>query len=152
MISAKNLTDEQVAEVKKWAEEGEQLAGIQKRLQEEFGLNATYMDTRFLILDLGVDLQSEEAEEESAATTEGEVFAEEAAPETSGGVTVTTDELIRPGAMVSGSVVFSDGQKARWWFDQMGPGLDPETPGYQPSQDDLVIFEQKLRTILQGMR
>ena len=59
MISAKNLSDEQQSAVKEWAREGSQLADIQKRLKGQFGLNVTYMDTRFLVLDLGIEIQVE---------------------------------------------------------------------------------------------
>ena len=39
---------------------------------------------------------------------------------TTGNVTVSVDELTRPGSMVSGSVVFSDGEKALWMIDELG--------------------------------
>ncbi|MEO1825426.1 MAG: hypothetical protein ABGZ31_06925, partial [Roseibacillus sp.] len=66
-------------------------------------------------------------------------------------VEVTTDEVTRPGAMVSGRVTFSDGAKAIWLIDEYGrPGLEPETPGYQPSESDLSEFEKHLRALLQG--
>ena len=63
MISAKDLTEEQRSAIEQWALEGSQLADIQKRLQSQFGLNVTYMDTRFLVLDLGIDIQSETPDE-----------------------------------------------------------------------------------------
>ena len=170
MISAKDLTDEQRSAMEQWAQEGAQLADIQKRLQGQFGLNVTYMDTRFIVLDLGIELKAEETNsEEDEETAEvvppeqgespggadvGAILdavgnaAEGGAP---GGVSVTTDELARPGAIVSGTVTFSDGEKAVWLIDQMGrPGLDPDTPGYQPTEEDLIEFEKHLREVLQG--
>jgi hypothetical protein len=160
MISAKDLSEEQVAQVSAWAEAGAQLPDIQKKLGEEFGLSATYMDTRFLVLDLGIEVRSEEPGEEAGGEPEaaGEepspIEAELAEPVggAGGSVTVSTDEISRPGAMVSGSVTFSDGQKARWLIDQLGrPGLEPDTPGYQPAEEDLVAFEQELRKALQAL-
>ena len=153
MISARDLTDDQIAAVREWADHGSQLAEIQKRLQGQFGLSVTYMDTRFLILDLGIELQPEKEEEPEpeAEGDEGPEAESVSDPEPAalpGQVTVTTDELVRPGAMVSGTVTFSDGEKARWWLDQMGPGLDPDTAGYQPSREDLMAFEKELRRIL----
>lgn len=65
-------------------------------------------------------------------------------------VTLSLDRLVVPGAMVSGTVAFSDGVKARWLIDQYGRfGLEPETPGYRPSNTDLQAFQMKLRAELQ---
>ena len=53
--------------------------------------------------------------------------------------------------MVSGGVTFSDGVKAVWMIDEYGrPGLEPETPGYQPTETDLDEFQKHLRALLQG--
>lgn len=125
------------------------MAAIQKRLGEEFGLSATYMDTRFLILDLGIELQVETVAEEESAEGEAEPAAEAVAPAQPGGIQVSLDEITKPGAMVSGRIVFSDGEKALWWIDQMGrPGLDADTAGYRPSEEDLMAFEMELRRLL----
>jgi hypothetical protein len=52
--------------------------------------------------------------------------------------------------MFSGDVTFSDGVKARWMIDQIGRfGLDPEKPGYRPSDADLQAFQLQLRSELQ---
>ncbi len=158
MISAKNLSDEQQSAVKEWAREGSQLADIQKRLKGQFGLNVTYMDTRFLVLDLGIEIQIEvtsESEDDSEETDlDSSTEAAPGSPESeqpvpSGGLQVTTDETTRPGAIVSGTVIFSDGEKAIWMIDEMGrPGLKPDTEGYQPSEEDLIEFEKHLRMLL----
>ncbi len=64
---------------------------------------------------------------------------------------VTLDELARPESVVSGSVTFSDGESAQWFIDQMGGlDLDTTTPGYSPSEADLVEFETQLRQLLKG--
>ena len=75
----------------------------------------------------------------------GEAVPEE--PPAAGEVSVTVDTLQTiPGALVSGGAVFSDGTKARWYFDQMGRfGFEPELPGYKPSVEDSRIFQQKLQ-------
>ncbi len=154
MISAKDLTDEQRNALEQWAAEGSQLAEVQQRLKAQFGLNVTYMDTRFLVLDLGIDLQPEAAEEpEGEADEPAEVPSqvEPGAPAPAGEVTVTADELPRSGAVASGMVTFSDGEKAAWFIDQMGrPGLDPANPDHEPSEADLTTFEQELRKLLEG--
>ncbi|MCH2064500.1 MAG: hypothetical protein MK194_12315 [Roseibacillus sp.] len=164
MISAGNLTEEQVSAMKQWAEEGSDLSDIQKRLKGQFGLNVTYMDTRLLVLDLGIEIISEadddgspEPEEVEPAAGEEAVIVDPGEAEVGeadspgGSVQVTTDEISRPGSVISGTVTFSDGEKAIWLIDEYGrPGLDPETSGYQPTEADLGEFEKHLRTLLQG--
>ena len=148
--------------MRQWAEEGADLSDIQKRLKGELALNVTYMDTRLLVLDLGIEIKVENTEEAESPSEEQESVTQGDPPEELRGdplpdglsadsVEVTTDEVTRPGAMVSGSVTFSDGAKAIWLIDEYGrPGLEPETPGYQPSESDLSEFEKHLRALLQG--
>ena len=66
-----SLTDEQSAAVRQWAEDGADLAAIQQRLDEEFEVRLSFMDTRFLIADMGVEL-AEEAEPEPEPETDAE--------------------------------------------------------------------------------
>jgi hypothetical protein len=69
-----------------------------------------------------------------------------------GGVTVDVDRLTKPGALASGTVRFSDGVSAAWSLDQMGRlGLSATTPGYKPSEGDIVAFQQELRSALEKM-
>ena len=168
MISAKQLTPEQVETIKSWAADGAQMPEIQKRLGEELGLAATYMDTRFLVLDLGLELKEDEPEEEVAEEVVENPAAENAAgnipaaenvageipaAENIGGssVSVVLDQVTKPGAMVSGRITFSDGETGLWWIDANGrPGLDTATAGYRPSEEDLMAFEMELRRLLEG--
>ena len=167
MISASDLSEEQKEAMTKWAEEGADLPDIQKRLKGQFGLNITYMDARLLVLDLGIEIKVEEAEETPSSdelqeeAKQGNEISPESVEEvftdslqgrgSSDSVVVTTDEIARPGAMVSGGVTFSDGVKAVWMIDEYGrPGLEPETPGYQPTETDLDEFQKHLRALLQG--
>ena len=70
----------------------------------------------------------------------------DAPPAGSGAVKVEVDRLIKPGALVSGSVVFSDGVKAQWSLDQYGRlGLAGAKPGYRPSPADVQEFQQALQ-------
>ena len=65
------------------------------------------------------------------------------------GVSISVDQLARPGAVVSGKVTFSDGQKADWYFDQAGRlGLAPEQTGYRPPPGDLQEFQMALENEL----
>lgn len=143
MFSASKLTPEQIAALKQRAAEGATMSDLQRLLKEEFGISITYMDTRFLILDLGIELIEDKKEEPKKEE-------EKPAPVPTGEVTVTMDTLTLPGALVSGKVTFSDGETAIWMLDQTGrPGLDPDTPGYRPSQDDIMEFQIQLRALIQ---
>ena len=122
------------------------MSDMQRHLKEQFGIAITYMDTRFLILDLGIQLVEESKVPEKSEKPEEP----KEAPVPTGTVTVTMDTLTLPGALVSGKVTFSDGESAVWMLDQMGrPGLDPDTPGYRPSQEDIMEFQVQLRGLLQ---
>jgi len=152
MFSTSQLSEGQKEALVKWAAEGATIADLQRGLKEEFAISATYMDTRFVVLDLGIEILEPEKEAKVAdkGTAAGaEIPADDADLAGPGGVRVTVDELAVPGALVSGRVVFSDGEKAIWMLDQMGrPGLDPDTPGYRPGEADILEFQRKLREIL----
>ena len=65
---------------------------------------------------------------------------------------VTVDAVTRPGAMVSGKVTFSDGQKATWYLDEMGRlGLVPAQQGYKPSPEDVQAFQRTLQAEMQKL-
>jgi len=68
MFSSSQLNDDQKSLIETWASAGDQLDDIQKKLREECSLSLTYMETRFLILDLNIDLQSEEDPEPEETT------------------------------------------------------------------------------------
>jgi len=75
----------------------------------------------------------------------GEAKPETGVPSPTGGVSVSVDQLARPGAVVSGKVTFSDGNNADWYFDQTGRlGLVPQQPGYRPPPADLQQFQAAL--------
>lgn len=158
-----NLTDQQKETVKKWVAEGKGVSEIQRLLSSEFGIDMMYIDVRFLIDDIGAQIPSsgenaaDSAQEASPVDAEGpqsgsagENEAQVENPgESSGGVRVTVSPIQRPGAVMSGDVVFSDGGMAEWILDNSGRlGLNPSTPGYTPPQSDLPEFQQKLREAL----
>ncbi len=153
MFSAKELTPEQVEGLKKLASEGANLSDLQRHLKDEEDISVTYMDVRMLVLDLGIELIEEKKEpepkpEESEESTEGASEEPQSVP--TGAVDVTMDSITLPGAMVSGKVTFSDGETAVWMIDQTGrPGLDPDTPGYRPSEEDIMAFQAQLRALLE---
>lgn len=147
MFSASKLTPEQVEAIRQLAANGATLPDIQRHLKEDQGISITYMDTRFLVLDLNIQLVEESKEEpkkeEPASAT----------PPAPGEVTVTMDQITLPGALISGKVTFSDGETAIWMIDSNGrPGLDPDTAGYRPSQEDVLAFQTQLRAMIEKQR
>lgn len=141
------LNDEQRREVAHWIEAGAKLSEVQQRLGDEFGIRLTYMEARFLVDDLKL-VPKEQVEEKKPGEEEPEEDAPE--PQPIGGVRVETDTIMRPGALVSGKVTFSDGEKADWALDQTGRfGLYPAKEGYRPSQEDLGEFRKALERELQ---
>jgi hypothetical protein len=75
-----------------------------------------------------------------------------AAAPVAGNVSVTVDVVARPGALVSGGVTFSDGQKATWYLDEMGRlGLVPAQQGYKPTTEDVQAFQLALQNEMQKM-
>ncbi|MGB0144876.1 MAG: hypothetical protein ACPGJR_00115 [Akkermansiaceae bacterium] len=148
-----DLSEDQVETVRGWVAQGARMADVQKKLTEEFGFKVTYMDTRFLALDLELEFAKDEEEktEDPAASVLVEDPAMPEFPAGIGEVDATVDQVARPGAMVSGTVTFSDGMKGRWLIDEMGrPSIDPDQAGYQPTEDDLEAFQEKLRGLLDG--
>src|SRR5208283_2994310 len=78
-----------------------------------------------------------------AATLPGD---EASLPPGGGKVSVSVDQITKPGAIVSGQVAFSDGQTADWHLDQTGRlGYAPKKQGYKPSPDDVQQFQLALQ-------
>jgi hypothetical protein len=160
-----NLDDAQKQTVSKWIEEGLKLSEIQDKLSKELGLRLTYMEVRFLIDDLGVKLKEKPQETPAAdlkpaapqpasdapkgAPPSLSPLSPEQAEKIGGGVSVTVDQVTRPGALASGKVTFSDAKTAEWYLDQMGRlGLVAKEQGYKPSQEDLMEFQMELQNEL----
>jgi len=142
MSSASKLTPEQKDSLHAWAAEGATISDLQKRLKEEFDISISYMDARFLVLDLDIKLQDKKKEEEKKP--------EPAPLVATGKVTMTMDQVALPDSLVSGRVTFSDGESGIWMLDQTGrPALDTDTPGYHPSQEDVIEFQTQLRALIQ---
>lgn len=144
MFSSSKLTSEQKEALVRWAAEGATMSDLQSRLKDEFDLTVTYMDTRFIALDLKLELH----EEPKAPEKKPEALPVPKLP--TGSVSVSIDSLTHPGALISGQVTFSDGETGVWMLDQTGrPGLDPDTAGYQPTAADIQEFQTQLRALVQ---
>lgn len=142
-----SLSDEQKAAVADWIQKGESLSDVQKHLESEFDIRLTYMDVRFLVddLDLEVKASGPKFDDPKAAASAGNGGL--GAPEGgAGSVSLTLDKVSRPDAVISGQVTFSDGVSAQWHIDQMGRlSLNASQAGYKPSQEDLQEFQDQLR-------
>lgn len=153
-----NLNDEQKKLVAQWVKEGCGLSELQRRMADQLKLNLTYMDVRFLMIELGLELQDKKTatpvKDLSVAATPppsrqaaetGDSVPDDLDSEPmpgSGRVTVDVDRIVRPGALVSGNVVFSDGVKATWALDQMGRlSLGAADKTYRPSAQDVQEFQ-----------
>ncbi len=144
-----SLTDDQKAAIARWLEAGETLSQVQSRLKSEFEISMTFMEVRFLIDDLNLELKKEPPAPAPEADADEESSPVDAlSPE---GVSVEVDSIVTPGALVSGSVRFSDGVNAKWQLDQMGRlGLSDVEPGYKPSPEDVQEFQAQLQTELRN--
>jgi hypothetical protein len=160
-----SLTPEQSAAVSSWVAAGDNLSTIQKKLREEFSVALTYMDVRFLVDDLNLQLKDaptkvdtsdvSKAQPKAAAAGTADLppgeddLAEAATP---GGVILDVDSVtLLPGAIASGKVTFSDGVTGKWIIDHQGrPGFtEVSQPGYRPTPEDAQSFMTQLEAELQ---
>ena len=172
------VTEDQKKTIGEWIQSGADLGKIQQSLKEEFGLNLTYLDTRFLLGDLGLEVIQEkeqevtDPEESISEEKDSSEISNEEDPESkskekeslpaspkkeefnenenqTANVNLTVDSLTQPQCVISGKVTFSDGKGAAWYIDQIGRlGLNPDEEGYNPTQDDLAVFQSELRDVL----
>src|SRR5262245_54980222 len=161
-----NLDEAQRKKVAEWIAQGLKLSEIQNRLSTELNLRLTYMDVRLLVDDLKLTPKDAERSKPAPNSPLAEVPPTKPAPVTPakgartetaptaapGGVSVTVDQIARPGAVVSGKVTFSDGNRADWYFDQSGRlGLVPQQSGYRPPAGDVQQFQAALDSQLSKM-
>ena len=144
-----NLDNAQRQKVAAWINEGLKLAEIQKRLESELGLRLTYLEVRFLVDDLKLKPKDPPPPKPAAKPEDALSLASPSSP---GNVSVTVDQLTRPGAMVSGKVKFSDGKTSEWILDQAGRlGIVPGEKGYKPPTADVQEFQMLLQQELQKL-
>jgi hypothetical protein len=154
-----NLDEAQRQKVAAWIADGATISQIQSRLASELGLKLTYMEVRFLVDDLKLTPKDPEPPKVAAPVAEATKPADKKStpppaepPGMPGGVSVTVDQLARPGAIVSGKVAFSDGQQAEWYLDQTGRlGVVPKQQGYKPTAADMQQFQAALQSEIARM-
>ncbi len=161
--------------VSEWVAAGDNLYAVQKKLADQLKISMTYMDVRFLVDDLNLQLKDPAPKADASDVSKGppaKPAAEkkgviETADEKLGlpagepedelppptGVQVTVDKVnLNPNAMASGTVAFSGGVTAKWIVDLQGrPGIvEVSQPGYRPSPAEAQAFMQELSLALQG--
>jgi hypothetical protein len=153
------LDEAQRQQVAAWIAAGAKLSEIQNRLASELGVKLTYMEVRFLVDDLKLVPKDPEPPKvvEPPATAKSPLKTQPVSPEDAqsdeaplppggGKVSVTVDQITRPGALISGKVTFSDSQIADWYLDQTGRlGVVPKQQGYKPSPADVQDFQLALQ-------
>ncbi|HUA67436.1 MAG TPA: hypothetical protein VMA13_02715 [Candidatus Saccharimonadales bacterium] len=154
-----NLDETQRQRVTAWILQGAKLSEIQSRLAEEFSLRLTYMEVRLLVDDLKLTPKDPEPPKHVEPPPAPSKPAESKIAKSpndplppSGKVSVSVDQVTRPGAIASGKVTFSDSQTADWYLDQMGRlGVVPKQQGYKPSATDVQQFQAALQNELARM-
>lgn len=158
------LTESQRQAVRGWVAEGATLSDVQKRLKSEFDISLTYMDARLLVLDLGAQVKDKPeprkpapppapaVDDDDGADMPGgeeDALPPDGGPSGPSKVKVSLDKIVPAGAMVSGSVVFSDGTQVRWVLDRMGRlGLEGAPPNFRPTPDDVREFQVQLQSLI----
>ena len=147
------LTDEQTSAVVDWLGQGRSLSDIQQALKVDYNLIITYMELRFLVDDLEIPLSDDGAQTSDAASEEASETVLEPEPVLEqSSVQIDVDALVLPGALVSGSVTFSDGESLKWQLAATGQlGLIPgDNPDYRPSPEDIQSFQDQLEDVLRS--
>jgi hypothetical protein len=149
------LNEQQKTAVTSWANEGCSLSEIQRRLAQQFNLTMTYIDVRLLVLEIGASIKEQPKPAKAAdlkaapapdALNEEEALSDVEPEPALGGLAVEVDRVVRAGAVISGTVVFSDGVRASWALDQTGRlSLNAgNQKDYRPSQADAQAFQQAI--------
>ena len=160
-----NLDESQRQKVAAWIADGLKLSDIQNRIATELGVRLTYIEVRFLVDDLKLTPKDPDPPKPTVPSPASPLAPDapavkvpplapppEALASPAGGVSVSVDQLARPGALVSGKVTFSDGQKADWYLDQTGRlGVVPAQQGYKPAAADVQEFQLALQEELAKM-
>jgi hypothetical protein len=165
------LTPEQKQAVSEWVAAGDNLYTVQKKLADQLKISMTYMDVRFLVDDLNLQLKDAAPKADASDISKGGPLPPAPAPNETGdapsdpaaadsetaplgAVRIAVDKVsLNPNALASGTVTFSDGVTGKWIVDHQGrPGLtDVSKPGYRPSPPDAQAFMQELSAALQHL-
>lgn len=144
-MNVNDLSQEQKSLIEQWVNEGQDFNALQKSINNQFGLKLTFMDTRFLILDMGLQIQTKEEDpsetrEPALTTTKG-----------TGQLELSISEITRPGMAVSGDVIFPSGAFGIWFIDsQYRIGIDPDASSPEPTEKDMNSFQTEIKGFLRN--
>ena len=139
------FTENQINQIRQWIPQMHSISEFQTKLNETFNQHFTYLETRFLLDDLNLEIKKEEPHQPTNESEQPDTTQKSELP-ASNGVQVNVDPVTRPGMVFNGTVTFSDGQSAQWSLDQLGRlGLKPAQQGYRPSQEDIAAFQESLQ-------
>ncbi len=140
-------------EIKKFMAEqleaGNSLSDIQQMVNEKFKKKFSYMEIRIMAADLeNIDwtkndpVPAEKKEDPAKTIPPGAA---------DGNTVVEISKLMRPGAMMNGTVKFASGASATWILDRSG-GLGFDDLVGEPTEDDTKLFLEELKKLLGGPR
>lgn len=145
-----SLSPQQLELVRSWAAQGVDLNGIQKLLAQECGVQMTYMDVRFLLLDHGIEILRPAASQPAAEETTPAPEQEKVQEPGGSSVKVKLDDLQIPGTLLSGSAEFASGARGAWQIDNAGRFGWRSLDG-KPGPEEMQDFQVELTRILRGM-
>lgn len=115
-----SLSPEQKQTVATWVAAGDGLAVVQKKISEQFKVSMTYMDVRFLVDDLGLELKNAPQAQLDPNTDLGKTRPAPPAPaDKKGGLLDKLKKAVGAG---------SDDEVEAGTTDEDEPGLAPESP------------------------
>lgn len=138
--------------VKGLREEGKSLNEILDILHKEHETKITFLDLRMLVAEIEKSKPVEKKKEPKGFWRKGkDKDKKDTKPtEPSGATTVTIDQVMRPGAQLSGKATLKSGAKVNWFFDASARlGLELQEGSAQPNQEDIADFQRVLATKLQ---
>jgi hypothetical protein len=133
--------------------EGWSLGDVQQHLDEQYGDKVTFLALRLLAAELDVDWDRVDEEQGKGEQIVQDVSKAVPAEGQPGQTQISISKVVRPGAALSGDVVFQSGARAEWYVDAMGRlGLNPEGD-QRPTEEDIQDFQEELQRKLaeQGM-
>ena len=129
--------------VRQLRKEGQSLNEILDTLHKEHDVRITFLELRMLV----AEIEKSKPVEKKAPKKKPK----KKEPADTLGPAVTVDQVVQPGAQISGTVKFESGASAKWFIDAIGRvslALDPDSA--RPSQADMADFQRVLAAKLQG--
>lgn len=126
---------------------GQSLSDIQDKVNAKFSCKKTFMEIRLLAAEIeDIDWKSLDPEppKNSAGQESSRTRGTAAGP---GRTEITLSRVLRPGAVVGGSVRFGSGARAEWFMDQFGQCGFDNVSG-EPTEQDEMDFQRELQRVL----